>query len=90
MKIANYKETVYDFEQIMEVSKYFEESDTYVRLTEPLEIEFIELPMIEIVPPQIDAINRKMEDERVQHTVKMQAFEDEKQKLLAIPHLPEG
>ena len=90
MKIANYKETTYNFETILEVDEWAESHKDYVRLTEPVEVEFIELPTIDIVLPQIAAIDRKIEDERVQHTAKMQKFEDDKQKLLAIPHLPEG
>ena len=88
MKIAQYKDLDYSFISIEAVTDYYEEADDKVRLSEPIDVEFTDLPAIEVLQPQVDSIERKIEDERVRHTAAMQSLDEAKQKLLAIAHDP--
>ena len=86
MKIALYRNLDFDFESIDEVTEWKESNDDRVRLTEVLEVEFINLPAADVLAPQVEAIDRQIKEEAVRHTVTTQKLNDAKQKLMAITH----
>ena len=90
MKIANYKriDDAGDWESIDEVSDYMDQSDRWVRLTEPLEVEFTHLPPEDTIQPQVDALNRVKKKEFARHLTVVAEIDEKIGKLQAITHQP--
>ncbi len=76
-------------ESIMEVSDYMEEDKDYVRLTEPLEVELIDLPAEVLVPMKIDSFNYRIKRHRDEANTKIEVLETAKAKLMALTHDPD-
>ena len=90
MKIATYKriDDVGDWECIEKVSDYMDQSDRWVRLTEPLEVEFTYLPPEDTIQPQVDALNRVKKKELARHLIVISEIDEKIGKLQAITHQP--
>ena len=71
---------------ISEVEEYSEKSLSRVRVTEPQEVTFIDLPAAEVVPVQLDRLNTQHEEELKRHLTVVAEINERKQKLLAITH----
>ena len=84
MKIAQYK--LYGTTHIHECEDYLEDDAAWIRLTEPLEVEFIDLSTAVTTPLQIDFINKSIKKLRDEMAEKVARLEDEKAKLLALTH----
>ena len=88
MKIAKYKriDEIGDWEQVIEARDYMEDSETWVRLTEVMEVEFTYLPPEQTVQKQVDALNEQKENERVRHMEVLAGFDERISKLQAITY----
>lgn len=84
MKIAIY--TLGYFEHIIEVDEQHENSDSWVRLSEPVEVEFVRLPAEDIVPKQLQMIDREIEEARLEAAEKIARLQEKRNKLTAITH----
>ena len=84
MKIARYYDTRYNFEQILEVSDNM--SDSEVRLSNIVEVDLAELPNAHAdkVNGQVEQINKRIEEKRVEKELEIEALIDKRNKLLAI------
>ena len=90
MKIAIYKrcDDIGDWEHFDEVTEYMEETKRHVRLTEPLEVEFIHLPPEETVQKQIDGLDLQKQNELAKHLKAMASLDEKISKLRAITYEP--
>lgn len=77
-------------EHLKVVSEYVEEDEDYVRLTEPLEVQFVYLPDEVVVPEKINSLKIKIEDIRTRMTADIAAIEEQISKLQAITFQPEN
>jgi hypothetical protein len=84
MKIAIYRSVSLDFDRVIEVEDYYEESADHIRLTEPVEVDFVYLPSEVTVPPQLAALDEVRNEELARHLTALQAIDEKKAKLLAI------
>ena len=84
MKIALYKSIETGTEYENEVSDFIEESDNYVRTTEIVDIEFVRLPDINIVPLQVAGLERAKKAADIAHQVVIKTIDEKISKLLAI------
>ena len=87
MKIARYKNIEYDYEEESEVTDWKENADNWVRLTEIIEVDFIDLTAEEIIPPQVAAIDKAVAEETKRHAEKLEVLAVAKSKLLSITHI---
>lgn len=88
MKIAKFKlfegrTRVGDWDDFMEADK------DYVRMSEVMEVEFVDLPPEMTIPPQIERIDAGIAELRAEVANKIAHLEDKKSKLLAITHQPD-
>ena len=92
MKIARYKrcDDVGDWECIDEVSVYMEETGRHVRISEPLEVEFIDLPPEQTIQKQVDGLNRIKEKEHLKYLRIVAGLDERISKLQAITYEPEA
>jgi len=88
--IALYKCMSADYETIQEVEDYYESSTDFVRLTMPVEVDFVEVPKDETIPQQISYLNKKADEIRAETHVKLKDIENIKAELLALPSLGEA
>lgn len=89
MKIAKYKL----FGSITRVDcwdDFMEADKDYVRMSEVIEVEFVDLSPEVTIPPQIECIDAGIAKLRAEVAEKIARLEDEKSKLLAITHQPEA
>ena len=82
MKYAKYDAN--GTEMIWEVNEWHEER--YIRLTEIIEIDLVDLPPEIVVPAQVAQIDAQIEQARANFGAAIGLLEDEKAKLLAITH----
>ena len=87
MKIARYKAKYSEI--ICEFSEDEEDSVDYIRNSEVLEVEFVDLPAEVLVPKQVAALDAAIVATRTRSAQEIERLEDEKSKLLAITHTPE-
>jgi len=73
-----------------EVTDYMESSDRWVRLTEPVEVEFIKLPPADTIQKQVDGLNKQKESARLRHLSEMADLDAKIGKLRAITYEPEA
>jgi len=92
MKIATYKriDDVGGWECIEEVRDFMEDSDRWVRITEPVEVEFTMLPPENTVQKQVDGLNKQKEKARIKHLREMGVLDEKISKLQAITYEPEA
>ena len=88
--IALYKCMSADYETIQEVEDYYESSTDFVRLTMPVEIDFMEVPKEETIPQQISYLNKKVDEIRAEAQKQISYVETKKAELLALPSLGEA
>lgn len=87
MKIAIYKRTGdIEYEVVGEVLDWREESVDMVRLSQPVEVEFEMLPPEEVVPQEIEALQKLKAYEHAQYLRKAATIDDQISKLQAITH----
>ena len=84
MRIAKF--LLYGSEGIQEYDERMDEDDDWIRTTEPIEVEFIDLPPDVTVPPQINLIDNKIAEARAEFNKVISRLEDKKKDLLAITH----
>ena len=85
-KITIAKYDLFNSTLIREVDDYFEKDPDYVRLTEPVEVEFIGLPDEVVVPAKVARFDAEILAARNQAAEKIAGLEERKSKLLAITH----
>jgi hypothetical protein len=66
------------------VDKWIEGNDEYIRLTEVLEVEFVNLPAEDVVIHQVNALDKQIEDVRAEMLDRIATLQDKKSKLMAI------
>ena len=88
MKIAMYKriDGAFDWEGIDEVSDYMEENERYIRTTEPLEVELINLPDVDVIGPQVEALKKEKKKLQAKLAVNLDQIDIRISKLTAITH----
>ena len=69
---------------VREVKSWREDDDDYIRTTEPIDVEFVDLPREVIVPLQVQAIDTKISEARTEFNRRIKIMEGEKANLLAI------
>lgn len=84
MKIALYK--AYGSEQIYEASDPREESESYIRLTEIMEVEFPRLPPEITVPQELASIDSAEAELRNKFNEKLSELNIRRANLLALTH----
>ncbi len=84
MKIALYKNVLYDNESVYAANGFFEESEDYVRISEIIDIDFKMLPYGEAEEKEIALIDKQINEELADHSVKISQLESRKSELLAI------
>ena len=88
MSIAQYKNIPHDYICYQEYpNQYYENNIDYVRLTEPLEVEFIMLPTGDIVQKQVDAIDNEIDRLKTEMLKKIDALKGNKAELLSLTFL---
>ncbi len=84
MKIALYKNVVYDNESVYTANGFFEDHDDYVRISEIVEVDFKMLPYGVAAEKEIALIDKQINEEMADHSVKISQLESRKSELLAI------
>lgn len=69
-----------------EADAWREGDEDYVRLTDIVEVDFIDRPQEKVIPEKVARIDRGIEGLRAELGEKISKLEDEKAKLLAITH----
>jgi len=84
MKVAKVK--LFGNEMITGWEDYMEDDQDWIRLSEVVEVDFIDLPPEVTIPPQVAFIEAKITEARERFGEVMSKLEGEKAKLLAITH----
>lgn len=84
MKIALYK--AYGSEQIYEASAWHEESESYIRLTEIVDVELPRLPPEITVPQELASIDSAKAELRNKFNEKLSELNIRRANLLALTH----
>ena len=84
MRIAKYKSLRYGYISADEVTDFMEESDQYIRITEPVEVHFIDLPAGEVVPQEVAVLEKAKEKARVEYLKMINDLDTKISKLMAI------
>jgi len=85
MKIAQFKSLEHDY--ICIDSEKFEIIDGYIRLTEYTDVEFIPLKDESIITKQVDFIDNKIKQAQAVSEAKINELTQQRNELLAIPHI---
>jgi len=85
MKVARYKCISSDFLTVQEVESWCEESEDYLRLTEPVEIELIPLAQEDVVKAEIEVLDKCIKTIQANAEVKINGIEQRKAELLSLP-----
>lgn len=95
MKIAKMK--LYGNDCIQEYNEAMDADDDWIRLSEVVDIKFVDLPPEVVIPPQIDLIDRKIADAKVEYNEVIVEFnevikrlQNAKANLLALTHDPDS
>jgi hypothetical protein len=70
---------------VREYAEFWDESKDVVRLTEPLEVEFVDLPNADLAERQIAVIDAEIKEVRAELTAKITRLESRRAELLALP-----
>jgi len=89
MKIAQYKNIKYDFITYQEFPCCFDNLIEYVRISEPIEVEFIMLPTGDIVQKQVDAIDNEIDRLKTEMLEKIDELKGKKAELLSLTYVEE-
>jgi len=84
MKIALYDRSYGS--EVWEATDYRENDIDSLRVTNIVDVEFVDLPPEKVIPEQVARIDRGIEGLRAELGKKIAWLEDEKAKLLAITH----
>ena len=87
-KYAIYYNSKHDFETIDKINNALEECEDYIRLTEPMEINFTYLNQVDINNEKIKRIDKEIKKVYIAAETQVKNLEDIKQKLLALPQNP--
>jgi hypothetical protein len=71
-----------------EVDEWIEKSSGYIRMTEPLDVEFTRLPAEETLDAEVGALEREREKIVAEKTAAIARIDDRISKLRAITHQP--
>lgn len=82
---AKYLNIEFNYECVLQMDSNFDDMDGFVRLTEPLEIEFTYLSQDN--KKQIAFIDKKIEEIQIDTEAKLKALKEKRSKLLALPNL---
>jgi hypothetical protein len=88
MKIAQYK--LYSGHHIAEVTEWRENDKDYIRLSEPVEVEFVPLPPEITVPLQIAVLDAAEQELRAKFAEKLAELSERRATLLALTHEPQS
>ena len=83
MKIALYK-TIGGSILVNDACDWIENDNDYIRFTEVIDIDFVDLPKEEVVPKQVQQIENRITEARVKFHQAIEVLEEQKSKLLAI------
>ena len=72
------------------VSNYMEEHENYIRVSDPLHVEFTALPDDAILRGRVKSIDKEIEKTRAELTRRIEDLTDQKNRLLAITHQEES
>jgi len=86
MKIARFR--LHGADHIQEYHEHMDDDNDWIRLTEVVEVDFIDLPKEVIVPAQVAYIDIKIKEARAGFGRALAKLEEEKSKLLALTHEP--
>ena len=75
--------------QVKGVSEWFENDEDYIRVTDIIEVDFIDLPPEVTIPPQLAAIDKGIAVVRAEMGAKIAGLEEQRSKLQAITHTQE-
>ncbi len=84
MKIALYKNIRYDNQSVYAANGFFDDDDGYIRLSEIIDIDFKMLPYCVAAEKEIALIDKQINKELADHSVKISQLESRKSELLAI------
>ena len=88
VSIALYR-SKYGYFSASEVSDWIEENEDYIRVTEPIHVEFTALPDDAILRARVASIDNTIEKVRAEYTVRINDLTDQRNRLLAITHQPD-
>ena len=87
-RVALYR-SKYNYITVSEISTWIEENEDYVRLSEPINVEFTALPDEVVLGLRVKSIDKQIEKVRAEYTVLIEDLTDQKNRLLAITYQPE-
>ncbi len=82
MKIAIYK--MGNYEHVSEMADWKETDGQYVRLTEPVEVEFMRLPQEVTIPLELAALDRAEEHLIAKHLEELKPIQSRRKDLLSL------
>ena len=86
IEIAMYKNIKYGHGSIFQVGDYMENDSEFVRTSEIITVQIIDLPTADVVNAEIDGLKKVQGDLRAETELKLNAIDDKIQSLLAITH----
>ena len=90
MKIALYKHLEYGGSDPHVADDWAESSEEYLRLTNIVDVDFVEVSKDETVPKEIDYLRNEIKKADALHGIAIEKIETKISKLLAITHEVEG
>lgn len=84
MKVAQYKSVEFGFVSIDEVEPYMEEHQGYVRVSEPVEVDFTPLPAGDVVPKQVKALEAAKQEAQEKYLKVIAGLDNKIANLMAI------
>lgn len=75
--------------RVSEWHDFMDNDDDYIRLSEIVDVEFVDLPKEEVVPKQVKQIDEKISEARAKFQTAINLLEEQKSKLLAITQVTE-
>jgi len=82
--------TKYGSLTVWDISSWIEGHEDYVRVSEPLHVEFTALPDDVILRGRVKCIDKEIEKTRAELTRRIEDLTDQKNRLLAITHEPDN
>jgi len=89
MKLAQYECIQHGYTTFDDADSWIEEHEGYVRITEPVEVEFTPCDRVTVTEQQVAALDSMIEAIRAAAGVKVNEIKDRKAKLLALTHEPQ-